>query len=368
MRALLVLLPFALLAQGPPARIVSPQVHPDRRVTLRFRAPNAAKVTLNREGGRPADMVKDEKGVWSITTEALAPDMYGYSFNADGVSLIDPGNPSMMPNLLSSTSMFHVPSPDASLPWETRDVPHGTVHHHYFRSAICQDQRDFFVYTPPGYDPKAKTKYPVLYLLHGNTQDASSWTSVGQAHVILDNLIAQGKAKPMLVVMTLGYGTMELLQNRATMRPVLGLRKKSFDLFGESLLKEVIPTVEKTYRASNNRALRALAGLSMGGAETLVVGLNHLETFSQLGSFSSGPLLDADFAQTFPNLTAKANDQLKLLWIACGKDDRLIEVSNKSVAFLKERNVKHEYVVTEGEHTWLVWRRSLSALAPQLFR
>ena len=367
MRALLVLLPFALLAQGPPARIVSPQVHPDRRVTLRFRAPNAAKVTLNREGGRPADMVKDEKGVWSITTEALAPDMYGYSFNADGVSLIDPGNPSMMPNLLSSTSMFHVPSPDASLPWETRDVPHGTVHHHYFRSAICQDQRDFFVYTPPGYDPKAKTKYPVLYLLHGNTQDASSWTSVGQAHVILDNLIAQGKAKPMLVVMTLGYGTMELLQNRATMRPVLGLRKKSFDLFGESLLKEVIPTVEKTYRASNNRALRALAGLSMGGAETLVVGLNHLETFSQLGAFSSGGV-PADFPQTFPNLTAKANDQLKLLWIACGKDDRLIDANNKFIAFLKERNVKHEYVVTEGAHTWLVWRRSLSALAPQLFR
>ena len=276
MRALLVLLPFALLAQGPPARIVSPEVHPDRRVTLRFRAPNAAKVTLNREGGRPADMVKDEKGVWSITTEALAPDMSGYSFNADGVSLIDPGNPSMKPNLLSTTSMFHVPSPDASLPWETRDVPRGTVHHHFFRSAICQDQRDFFVYTPPGYDPKAKTKYPVLYLLHGNTQDASSWTSVGQAHVILDNLIAQGKAKPMLVVMTLGYGTMEVLQN-----PTMG--KKSFDLFGESLLKEVIPTVEKTYRASTNRAQRALAGLSMGGAETLVVGLNHLETFSHIG-------------------------------------------------------------------------------------
>ncbi|MCX6603970.1 MAG: alpha/beta hydrolase-fold protein [Acidobacteria bacterium] len=360
MRALLFLLPFALLAQGPPARIVSPEVHPDRRVTLRFRAPNAAKVTLNREGGRPADMVKDDKGIWSITTEALAPDMYGYSFNADGVSLIDPGNPSMKPNLLSTTSMFHVPSADASLPWETRDVPRGTVHHHFFRSAICQDQRDFFVYTPPGYDPKAKTKYPVLYLLHGFSDDASGWTSVGQAHVILDNLIAQGKAKPMLVVMTLGYGTMEVLQNRT-------MGKKSFDLFGESLLKEVIPTVEKTYRASTNRAQRALAGLSMGGAETLVVGLNHLETFSQLGAFSSGGV-PADFPQTFPNLTAKANDQLKLLWIACGKDDRLIDANNKFVAFLKERNVKHEYVVTEGAHTWLVWRRSLSTLAPQLFR
>ncbi len=360
MCALLFLVPFALLAQAPPPRLVSPEVHPDRRVTLRFRAPNAAKVTLNREGGRPVEMTKDDKGVWSVTTEALAPDMYGYSFNADGVSLIDPGNPSMKPNLLGTTSMFHVPSGDASLLWETRDVPRGTVHHHFFRSAICQDQRDFFVYTPPGYDPKAKTKYPVLYLLHGFSDDASGWTSVGQAHVILDNLIAQGKAKPMLVVMTLGYGTMEVLQNRT-------VGKKSFDLFGESLLKEVIPTVEKTYRASTNRSQRALAGLSMGGAETLVVGLNHLETFSQLGAFSSGGV-PADFPQTFPNLTAKANDQLKLLWIACGKDDRLLDANNKFVAFLKERNVKHEYVVTEGAHTWLVWRRSLSTLAPQLFR
>lgn len=360
MRSLLLLLPVALFAQAPPPRVVSPEVHSDQRVTLRFRAPNAAKVTLNREGARPVEMVKDEKGLWSVTTEPLQPDLYGYSFNADGVSLIDPLNPLMKPNLLGTTSMFHLPSPDLSLPWEVRDVPRGTLHHHFFRSALCQDQRDFFVYTPPGYDPKAKVKYPVLYLLHGFSDSANGWSSVGQAHVILDNLIAQGKAKPMLVVMPLGYGTLDVLLKR-------DLWSQSVDLFGQSLLKEVIPAVEKSYRVNPNRSHRALAGLSMGGAETLVVGLNHLETFSQLGAFSSGGL-PPELPKTFASLSAKANDQLKLLWISCGKDDRLIEANNKFVAFLKERNVKHEYVVTEGAHTWLVWRRNLASFAPQLFR
>jgi enterochelin esterase-like enzyme len=360
MRILLLLLPVALFAQAPPPRVVSPEVHPDQRVTLRFRAPNASKVTLNREGARPVEMVKDEKGLWSVTTEPLQPDLYGYSFNADGVSLIDPLNPLMKPNLLGTTSMFHLPSPDLSLPWELRDVPHGTLHRHFFRSAICQDQRDFFVYTPPGYDPQAKVKYPVLYLLHGFSDSANGWSSVGQAHVILDNLIAQGKAKPMLVVMPLGYGTLDVLLKR-------DLWSQSVDLFGQSLLKEVIPAVEKSYRVNSNRTHRALAGLSMGGAETLVVGLNHLEMFSQLGAFSSGGL-PPDFAQAFPNLSAKTNEQVKLLWISCGKDDRLIDANNKFVAFLKEHQVKHEYVVTEGAHTWLVWRRNLASLAPQLFR
>jgi enterochelin esterase-like enzyme len=360
MRILLLLLPVALFAQAPPPRVVSPEVHPDQRVTLRFRAPNASKVTLNREGARPVEMVKDEKGLWSVTTEPLPPDLYGYSFNADGVSLIDPLNPLMKPNLLGTTSMFHLPSPDLSLPWELRDVPHGTLHRHFFRSAICQDQRDFFVYTPPGYDPQAKVKYPVLYLLHGFSDSANGWSSVGQAHVILDNLIAQGKAKPMLVVMPLGYGTLDVLLKR-------DLWSQSVDLFGQSLLKEVIPAVEKSYRVNSNRTHRALAGLSMGGAETLVVGLNHLEMFSQLGAFSSGGL-PPDFAQSFPNLSAKTNEQVKLLWISCGKDDRLIDANNKFVAFLKEHQVKHEYVVTEGAHTWLVWRRNLASLAPQLFR
>jgi enterochelin esterase-like enzyme len=360
MRTLLFLVPWTLLAQGPPARIVSPEVHADRRVTLRFRAPNAAKVMLNREGARPAEMTKGENGVWSITTEALEPDLYGYSFNADGVSLIDPVNPSMKPNLLGTTSMFHVPTADASLAWERRNVPHGAVHRHFYDSAICREARDLYVYTPPGYDPKGKTKYPVLYLLHGFSDDARGWTAVGQAHFILDNLIAEGKAKPMLVVMPLGYGDSGVLLNRE-------LRFKSFELFRESLTKEIIPLVEKAYRVNADRSHRALAGLSMGGAETLFIGLNRLEVFSHLGAFSSGGL-PPDLAATFPGLDAKANAKLKDFWIACGKDDGLFAANNKFVEFLKERGVKHEYVVTEGAHTWLVWRRYLTTLAPRLFR
>ena len=162
------------------------------------------------EGAKPAPMQKDDQGVWSLTTAPLTPDFYGYSFVADGVGLIDPSNPSMKPNLLHTQSQVHVPGP-ASLPWEIGDVPHGLVHHHFYKSGVVGDERDFYVYTPPGYDPKAKRSYPVLYLLHGFSDDASGWTAVGRANVILDNLIAQGKAKAMMMVMPLGYGAPEIV-------------------------------------------------------------------------------------------------------------------------------------------------------------
>jgi hypothetical protein len=214
-RALLLLLSAAVLsglAQPPqaPPPIQSPEVQSDHRVTFRFRDPNAKAVVLTREGGPRLPMEKDEQGVWSVTTDALEPDLYGYSFVADGVSLIDPSNHLMKPNLLSPQSVVHVPGP-ASLPWEINNVPHGTIHRHFYNSGVVGDDREFYVYTPPGYDATAKTQYPVLYLLHGFSADASGWTAVGRAHVILDNLIAQGKAKPMLVVMPLGYGAPEIV-------------------------------------------------------------------------------------------------------------------------------------------------------------
>lgn len=354
----------SLLAQGQPPRIVSPEVQPDRSVTFRYRAPNAAKVLLSREGAKAVEMAKDEKGIWSVTTPPLEPDFYGYTFNVDGTGVIDPVNPKMKPNLLNTSSLVEVASADHSLPWETRDVPRGQVHHHFFRSALCQDQRDFFVYTPPGYDAKADKVYPVLYLLHGFSDGANGWSDVGQAHVILDNLIAQGKAKPMLVVMPLGYGTMDMLKT-GNWNP--GLARKSFDLFSESLRKEVLPQVEASYRASKDRTQRALAGLSMGGAETLFVGLNHLDLFSHLGAFSSGGM-PTDFEATWPNLDSKVNEKLKLFWMSCGKDDFLFDANNKFVAALKAKEVTPEYLVTEGAHTWLVWRRNLAAFSQRLFR
>src|SRR6478672_8555771 len=195
----------------PPAVISSPEVHADNSVTFRFRDPNAHEVMLTLEGAKPAPMEKDDQGVWSLTTAPLTPDFYGYSFVADGVGLIDPSNPSMKPNLLHTESQVHVPGP-ASLRWEIGDVPHGLVHHHFYKSGVVGDERDFFVYTPPGYDPKAKKNYPVLYLLHGFSDDASGWTAVGRANVILDNLIAQGKTKPMVAVMPLGYGAPEIIR------------------------------------------------------------------------------------------------------------------------------------------------------------
>src|SRR2546423_6259277 len=208
--ASLVLLGAAAWAQSQ-ARLISPEVHADKRVTFRFRAPNAKEVSLTLEGTPESiPMQKDDQGLWTVTTAPLEPDYYGYSFIPDGVHLIDPENPLMKPNLLGTTSQVHVPGL-AALAWETNSVPHGEVHHHFYKSNVVGDERDFYVYTPPGYDARAKKKYPVLYLLHGFSDDASGWTAVGRAHVILDNLIAQGKAKPMLIVMPLGYGAPEIL-------------------------------------------------------------------------------------------------------------------------------------------------------------
>lgn len=363
-RALLLVVSFAatLLAQAPPAVPESPQVHADRRVTFRFRAPNAKEVFLNREGAPRVAMQRDADGVWSITTDALAPDLYGYSFVADGVSLIDPVNPVMKPNLLGTTSAVMVPSADGSMPWEPANVPKGAVHRHTYRSATVGDERDYYVYTPPGYDARAKTVYPVLYLLHGFSDDARGWTDVGRAHTILDNLIAQGKAKPMLIVMPLGYGVPSIV-TRGPRDP--NARVKNMEKFRDALLGEVIPAVERDYRAAKDRARRALAGLSMGGAETLFTALNHPDRFGYVGAFSSGGLGD-DYAATFPKLDAKAAD-FRVLWIACGTEDRLIDANRKFKEWLKTKNIPFTQLESPGAHTWLVWRRNLAEFAGMIF-
>ncbi len=353
------------LAQTPQA-IRSPEVHSDDRVTFRFRAPNAREVFLAREGAQRLPMKKDEQGIWSVTTEPLEPDLYGYSFVADGVSLIDPSNHLMKPNLLNTQSVVHVPGPP-SLPWEVTNVPHGTLHRHFYMSAVVGDERDYYVYTPPGYDAKANRNYPVLYLLHGFSDDASGWSAVGRAHVILDNLIAHGKAKPMLIVMPLGYGAPEIVSRNASPTRDPNLRQRNMDKFRDALLTEVIPEVEKFYRVSKDRRSRAIAGLSMGGAESLYTGLNNINRFAWIGAFSSGGLAE-DFNAAFPGLDSKANAQLRLLWISCGTEDRLIEGNRKFRDWLKSKDVKLTAVETGGAHTWMVWRRNLADFAPLLFK
>ncbi len=370
--ASLALLLFSLAVSTParaqqPTRIVSPQVNADRSVTFRFRDPNAKEVVVALEGReKPLPMQKDDQGVWSVTTDPLEPDFYGYSLVPDGVALIDPSNHLMKPNLLFTQSMVHVAG-SAALPWEVKEVPHGEVHHHFFKSAIVGDYRDFYVYTPPDYNPRSRKKYPVLYLLHGYSDDASAWTAVGQANVILDNLISSGLVKPMLVVMPLGYGDLEMLTRGFGAFRDVELRQRSFNRFRDSLLNEVMPAVEREYHVSKKRQDRAIAGLSMGGAESLFVGLNNLDRFAWVGAFSSGGLSD-DFAKDFPGLDSSANDQLRLLWISCGREDRLMEFNRKLRDWLKSKRVQFTPVETPGMHTWMVWRRNLADFTQLLFQ
>jgi enterochelin esterase-like enzyme len=353
-------------APRPLAPLVSPEVYSDGSVTFRFRAPNAVDVKLAREGAEPVVMQKDEQGVWSVTTAPLSPDYYGYSILVDGVRSIDPANHLLKPNLLATENAVHVPGP-SSLPWEPNDVPHGEIHHHFYKSAVAGDDRDYYVYTPARYDPSAKKTYPVLYLLHGYSDDASGWTAVGHANVILDNLIAQGKAKPMIVVMPLGYGTMEFVHLSWNAGNHTELRDRNFDNFREALLTEVMPRVEGEYRITKDRNARAIAGLSMGGSESLLTGLNNLDKFSWVGAFSSGGIPD-DFQKDFPSLDTKANQQLHLLWIACGTEDRLITVNRSLREWLRTKSVKATEIETPGMHTWMVWRRNLAEFAGLLFR
>lgn len=358
------------VAQQPPVMVQSPDVQSDGRVTFRFRDPGAQHVVVNVEGAKdPLLMHKDEAGIWTATTEPLAPELYGYSFTADGVQLVDPSNSEIKPNLLAVTSEVHVPGRE-KMPWEPADIPHGEVHHHFYKSAVVGDNRDFYVYTPPAYDPNATVRYPVLYLLHGYSDDASGWTAVGKANLILDWLIDSGKAKPMIVVMPLGYGAPEIVQKT----PVFGssfrnpaVREKNFTNFRAALLDEVIPQVERSYKAFTDRDSRAIAGLSMGGAESLLTGLNTIDRFSNIGAFSAGGMSD-DFSADFPQLSKAATSQLHLLWIACGVDDRLITTNRKLVTWLKEKDIRVTPVETPGMHTWLVWRGNLIAFAPLLFR
>lgn len=355
-------------AEVPP----TPQVQPDRRVTFYFPDLGAHTVELSLDGyGRPLPLQQGSNGVWSVTAGPLEPAIYNYNFVVDGVSVLDPSNARTNPNLRWPSNYFEVPGAQPE-PWDVQDVPHGVVHHLLYTSKVAGDRRDFYVYTPPGYDPRGNTLYPVLYLLHGYSDDASGWTTVGRANVILDNLIAEHKAQPMIVVMPLGYGVMQFVTGRGADYGS-GLRQQSIELFTQTLLEEIIPQVQSQYRVSNNRKDRAIAGLSMGGAESLWAGLHNINEFAWIGAFSAGGM-DKDFDQGFPSLTAKSASPLRLLWIACGKDDRyvtstpLITLARERVTWLRSKNIPVTFVETPGMHEWPVWRNNLIQFASLLFQ
>ncbi|GAB4004359.1 esterase family protein [Spirosoma migulaei] len=363
---------FVLQAQPrvPPLR--SPEVA-EGGLTFRLRAPNAKEVILDIEGISKETMTKDEQGVWSFTKK-LEPDVYDYAFVVDGLRIPDPSNPVAKPCYqCNGQSLAHMPGP-ASLSWEIKDVPRGAVNHQVYRSAVMGEDRDYYVYLPPNYDPKRKEPYPVFFLLHGATGTALSWIVNAQANIILDNLIAEGKAKPMIMVNTLGYG--------------------GNDKYAAEVIQEIIPQLEKTYNASKDRNQRAIVGLSMGGGTAFYTGLNHLDHFAYVGGMSSavgmgGPrppvsttanpatttpsaeqvtaMMDV-FTKTYPKLDEKANSQLKLLWISCGVDDFLYQNNKYFKEFLTAKNVKFKNVETPGGHTFMVWRRNLTDLAPLLFK
>jgi enterochelin esterase family protein len=348
--------------QAPP--VISPEVQPDRHVTFRVRAPEAKRVTVSGEwGGGAKEMTRDESGTWSVTIGPLAAEIYGYSFSVDGFQTLDPGNRDVKPMRSPRTSILEVPG-DPPLIHEFRDVPHGTVRVHEYRSRSLGRRRGLHVYTPPDYDKDPTARYPVLYLFHGSGDNEATWTSIGRAQCIVDNLLAQGKARPLVIVMTDGHAAPPRPPGAAGTPE--GRSRNTTD-FERDLLEDVMPFVAANYRVRNEAASRAIAGLSMGGGQSLTIGLNHPELFAWVGGFSAAvfePERSLSAALADPKATDRA---LRLVWIACGKDDRLVENGQRFADLLREKGIRNEFHITEGNHSWPVWRRYLAEFVPKLF-
>ncbi len=364
--AVLVVLPGVVRAQ--PAALNSHEVNPDRSITFRHYAPLAKTVALSLDYDRHlSPLTKGPDGVWTFTTPPLQPALHMYELEVDGTPIFDPLNRLTAPNLLYVTNEVTVPG--APQLWDMTDVPHGVVHHHSYRTAIIEglpdSAEDFYVYTPPGYDAAAPKLYPTLYLLHGWSSLADSWTHEGKAHLILDNLIAQGRVVPMIVVMPLSYGDLTFVTRGFDEWKDESRIGHNLGLFSQALMTEIMPRVEAAYRASTKGEDRAIAGLSMGGGESLVIGLNHPATFAWVGGFSSA-VEYREFEGLFPGLGPKVAP--KLLWIACGTEDDLIAPNRKFMAWLKTKALQPVAIEMPGIHNWPVWRDNLIQFAPLLFR
>jgi enterochelin esterase-like enzyme len=349
---------------GPAARVVSPDVGADRRVTFRILAPNAREVLLTGEfmqGSR--NFEQHDNGVWSVTVGPLEPEIYHYNLTIDGVRTIDPGNPDVKTGSTASTisSILEVRG-DRPAFYDPQPVAHGDIRTHWYQSTSLHSTRRLTVYTPPGYDGNASARYPVVYLFHGANADENAWYRLGRVNLILDNLLAAGTARPFIVVMPFGYG----VAPGAPAKP-----GENNEKFGKDLIEDVIPFVQSHYRAVADRNQRAIVGLSMGGGQALSIGLNHLEQFSYVGGFSSGLAPAADFGKTYASLIAEpkvTNQKLRLLWIGCGKEDGVFAASKSFSDFLNAHGISHTFHASSGAHTWMVWRRYLHEISPLLFR
>lgn len=374
--ALLVSTPVLEAQPGPPGpQIKSPEISAERKITFRIHAPKAESVQLGGSGdipgtgfGQASPLIKGENGVWAITVGPIPPGAYRYNFNVDGVPTIDPRNPKTSESNENTWSLLHIPGAD----WmDTQNVPHGAIAEVTYWSGRLNRFRRLHVYTPPGYEA-GDAKYPVFYLLHGAFDSDDSWSTVGRAGFILDNLIAAGKARPMVVVMPHGH--------TGPFRFGAGGGSLSGE-FEPEFVADIMPQMEKRYRVHTDRAHRAIAGLSMGGFHTLNIGVPHLDKFAYLGVFSSGIFGIAggpgggsppgpSFEEQHKALLgdAKLKDGLKLFWFATGKDDFLVETTRQTVEMFKKHKFDVIYRETDGGHTWDKWREYLHEFAPKLFQ
>jgi enterochelin esterase-like enzyme len=348
----------AARARQRPVLVRSPQILVDHRVTFQLRAPRATEVVVAGQwpNGRAA-LTKDANEVWSVTVGPVPAGVWEYSFQVDGLPMIDPGNPAIKPQREPRTSILHIAG-EPPLLHDFQNVPHGVVRQHTYLSKSLGRVRELVVYTPPGYDQQTEARFPTLYLQHGMGDNQATWVAHGKAHWILDNLIAQGKAHPMVVVMMDGHASiaqgMAGFQNNTT-------------AFERDLLEDVMPFVEANYRVKTEAADRAIAGLSMGGGQSLTIGLNHLDKFAWVAGFSSA-VPSREAIASFLDDPAAANAKLKLLWIGVGKDDFLLQRNQEFIGMLKEKDIRHEWHLTDGTHSWPVWRLYLADLAPKLFQ
>lgn len=349
----------------------APEVEADGRVTFRLAAPKALSVTVSGDWTADAkSMNRDAAGLWSFTTAPLAPAIYSYSFNVDGVPTADPSNAWIKASFIwGLQNLFEVSGARPAL-YDAQNIPHGTINVLRYESKLVgHAPRSIYVYTPPGYDVAKTTKYPVLYLLHGLGDDESSWINVGRANFIADNLIATGQARPMIIVMPNGHSLpLPPADGLATLLPTIGRWfPPNTDSFRRELLTEIIPEIETRYRAERDAAHRAIVGLSMGGNESLTIGLGNPDRFGWVAGFSS---VTSDVAQAIGGLPTdgqQLNRQLDLLWLGCGRQDFLFADNQKFSDALDARRIKHVWRATEGAHTWPLWRAYLSEVLPLLF-
>lgn len=350
-------------AQSETNRITSPEIRSDGKVTFRLYAPKASEATFFGDWMAPntkEPMTRDANGVWSVTVGPVSPGIYIYSFTVDGLTIADPINPQIKLRARSSASLLEVPGKAPEL-WEARDVPHGTIEIVPHRaSKISGETRQAWVYKPPGYDRSSK-KYPILYLLHGSNDTPAGWTMVGRAHFIMDNLLAEKKAREMIIVMPFGHAVpFDAPRDEQT---------KNTRVFGDYLLNDLMPLIEQRYRVARGQKNRAIVGLSMGGGQAFQIGLTNLDKFSAVGMFSAGGISrgNEERVATLLKDPDEINRKLNLFWIGCGKDDGAFAASQALAVRLKSSGIDHTFRALEGRHTYSVWRECFSEVAPLLF-